>query len=207
MKALALTVAAITAALLVAVITGLPPSTPGYERSCAPGAGCVFGPAWTDDSDGVEWGHNGCDTRNDILRRDLSNVQIKPGTDGCLVLSGTLTDPYSGAQVPFERGAESAQVQIDHVFPLSQAWNRGAAGWTLARRVSFANDPLNLIATSATENSTKSDKMPGQWSPGTPGGRCLYVSRFAQVADRYSLAVTWPERVWLVVLGRGCPPS
>lgn len=205
MRARTLVAAVMVAGLLIAAVTGLPASTPGYERSCARGAGCVFGPAWTDDADGVDWGHNGCDTRNDVLRRDLTEVQVKPGTHGCLVLSGTLVDPYSGAQVAFVRGAESAQVQVDHVFPLSQAWNRGAASWALSRRISFANDPLNLVATTAAENQAKSDKMPGQWSPSTAPGRCLYVLRFRQVAERYALVVTWPERVWLAVLSHGCP--
>ena len=34
----------------------------GYDRSCKKGAGCVFGPAWTDDSS-APGSHNGCDTR------------------------------------------------------------------------------------------------------------------------------------------------
>ncbi len=38
-----------------------------------------FGQAWSDDVN-VEFGHNGCNTRDDILRRDLANLVVRPGT-------------------------------------------------------------------------------------------------------------------------------
>ena len=76
-------------------IKGRAPKT-GYERN-------LFGDAWTDDVT-VADGHNGCDTRNDILRRDLVNVVLKPGSNGCAVLTGVLNDPYTGTSVEFRRG-------------------------------------------------------------------------------------------------------
>src|SRR5690606_27746738 len=78
------------------------PSVAGYDRDCRRGAGCVFGPAWSDDVD-VDGGHNGCDTRNDVLRRDLTDVALEPGTRRCVVLTGMLADPYTGGQVAFDR--------------------------------------------------------------------------------------------------------
>lgn len=91
----------------------------GYSRE-------QFGAAWTDDV-AVDGGHNGCDTRNDILRRDLTGPKIKPGSNGCSVLFGTLHDPYTGRSIAFVRGSStSTAVQIDHVVSLSDAWQTGA---------------------------------------------------------------------------------
>lgn len=174
------------------VVLFAPAEVPGYDRSCSGGHGCVFGPAWSDDVD-VDGGHNGCDTRNDILARDLTQVEVKPGTHSCVVMAGLLADPYSGEQIQFTK-AEATAVNIDHIFPLSAAWDRGASGWTLARRRDFANDPANLLATSASINKSKSDKMPGDWFPAT--GRCVYARQFLKVAKKYDLVVTSGEYRW-----------
>lgn len=157
----------------------------GYDRSCSPGRACSYGPAWSDDVNN-EYGHNGCDTRNDILRRDLDDVVVDGRSGGCVVLSGTLTDPYSGTVVAYEKG--SAVVQIDHVFPLSAAWHRGAWRWTPEQRRDFANDPDNLQATTANMNASKGDRLPGDWMP--PTGRCTYALRVATLADKWGLPLT-----------------
>jgi hypothetical protein len=68
-------------------------------------------------------GRNGCDTRNDILRRDLTNITLKPNTSGCVVARGRLADPYTATLITFVRGAgTSSLVQIDHVVALGDAW-------------------------------------------------------------------------------------
>lgn len=171
------------------------PKVPGYDRSCSPGRGCSFGPAWSDDVD-QEFGHNGCDTRNDILRRDLTEAEVDPNTRGCVVLSGTLHDPYTGQVVAFRKGANG--VQIDHLFPLAAAWDRGAWEWSAEDRRNFANDPANLQATTTAINTSKSDKLPGDWMP--PVGRCDYARRVAEVADKWHLVLTSRD----VAALRGC---
>jgi hypothetical protein len=81
----------------------------------------VFGPAWADVD------RNGCDTRNDILARDLTNETFRPGTNNCVVMTGTLADKYTGTTIAFTRGQDTgSDVQIDHVVPLSDAWQMGA---------------------------------------------------------------------------------
>ena len=108
----------------------------------------------------VAGGHNGCDTRNDILRHNLVAVEIKPGSNGCAVLSGTLHDPYTDTTVDLQRGADtSLQVQIDHV-ALSDAWQKGAQQWDAAKRRNFANDPINLQATTASINQQRAIATP-----------------------------------------------
>lgn len=111
----------------VVVLDREPVGVPGYERALGAGQGCVFGPAWSDDVT-VRLGHNGCDTRNDILSAQLTGVTYRPGTGNCVVLTGRLNDSYTGQVVQFTKD-DAAAVQIDHVYPLSVAWDRGASQW------------------------------------------------------------------------------
>ena len=115
-------------------VKGRAPKT-GYTRD-------QFGQAWADVD------HNGCDTRNDILARDLTDITLKPATHDCVVLTGTLQDLYTGQTIRFERGGAS-EVDIDHRVPLSDAWQKGAQSWDQDTRTRFANDPINLIAVDA----------------------------------------------------------
>ena len=166
-------------------VKGRAPKT-GYSRG-------EFGDAWTDDVT-VAGGHNGCDTRNDILRRDLIDVVIKPGSNGCAVLSGILNDPYTGTTVAFERGpVSSAQVQIDHVVALSDAWQTGAQQLDDVTRQNFANDPRNLQATLGWINKEKGDSDAASWLPPNDSYRCAYVSRVVEVKAAYGLWVTPAE--------------
>jgi hypothetical protein len=166
----------------------------GYDRSCSPGHGCVFGAAWSDDTTAAG-GHNGCDTRNDVLAGQLTDVD--KGTSRCVVQAGTLDDPYSGARIEF-RKAQAGEVEIDHVVPLAYAWDMGASTWTLETRMAFANDEaLNLLAVAKAANASKSDHGPGTWVPGNVAYRCQYAIRWVKVVSTYGLAVTDADRTSL----------
>ena len=166
-------------------IKGRAPKT-GYSRG-------QFGESWTDDVT-VPLGHNGCDTRNDILRRDLIDVVFKPGSNGCAVLSGILDDPYTGTTVEFERGpATSAEVQIDHVVALSDAWQTGAQQLDLFTRTNFANDPINLQTTIGWINQEKGDGDAASWLPPNKSYRCPFVTRIVDIKSAYGLWVTPAE--------------
>ena len=102
------------------------PHVPGYDRDCGPGEGCVFGTDWSDDTTAPD-GHNGCDTRNDVLREQLEDVVVDPDTHGCKVVGGRLVDPYTGRVM--DAAVERSQIQVDHLFPLAAAWDLGAAAW------------------------------------------------------------------------------
>lgn len=173
-------------AILTAIaVKGRAPMT-GYDRD-------LFGSAWTDDN-GNAFGHNGCDTRNDILRRDLQDPVIEAGTFECVVLRGSLADPYTGRDIAFLRGEEtSAEVQIDHVVPLGDAWQTGAQQWSSEKRQDFANDPLNLIAVDGPTNESKGDGDAATWLPPNRGFWCRYVLRQATVKAKYGLWMTAPE--------------
>lgn len=177
-------------------VKGRAPKT-GYERE-------QFGQAWSDDV-GVEYGHNGCDTRNDILRRDISDALIKEGTHGCVVLSGTLHDPYSGQDIAFQRGRDtSSAVQIDHVVPLADAWQKGAQLLTPEQRRDFANDPRNLLAVDGGLNQQKSAGDAATWLPPNKGFRCEYAQRIVEVRAAYGLWTTEAEHAALDRLLRAC---
>ncbi len=167
-------------------VKGRAPKT-GYDRS-------EFGQAWTDDVN-VPEGHNGCDTRNDVLRRDLTAITVRPGTRDCVVLTGVLVDPYSGKTIAFVRGEKtSPAVQIDHVVALSDAWQKGAAQWDKAKRTDFANDPANLQATDGPTNQQKGNGDSATWLPPNKAYRCTYVARQMEVKARYGLWVTTAEK-------------
>jgi hypothetical protein len=171
------------------VVKGRGPMT-GYDRG-------LFGNSWVDVN------RNGCDTRDDILRRDLRQRTARPGTGGCVITSGTLADPYTGTQIRYVRG--HSRVDIDHVVALGDAWQMGAARWPDAVRVSFANDPLNLLAVSASANRQKGDSDTASWLPRSKPYRCTYVARQVAVKLKYRLAATAAERAAMVRVLDGCP--
>ena len=176
-------------------VAGRAPKT-GYSRA-------QFGDAWTDDV-AVDLGHNGCDTRNDVLRRDLAAITIRAGSHGCVVTAGTLADPYTGRVLPFSAG-RATTVQIDHVVALSDAWQNGAAALSPQQRQELANDPLNLQATASAVNQAKGDGDAATWLPPEKSYRCTYVARQVAVKAKYALWVTTAERqaIWAVLTGCG----
>lgn len=167
-------------------VAGRGPRT-GYSRE-------AFGPAWSDDHSAL-WGRNRCDTRNDVLARDLDAV-VFDGS-GCVVLEGVFVDPYTGGERVFSRSNANA-VHVDHVVALSLAWQMGAARWDEATRIEFANDPLNLVATDGPTNQAKSDSSAASWLPPHRPNRCAYVYRIALVSQRYGLAVTAADQAVMV---------
>ena len=140
-------------------VKGRAPKT-GYERS-------QFGNGWSTHTDG-------CDTRNKILKRDLSDTTQN---DKCQILTGNLNDPYTGMQINFSRTDNSSVIQIDHVVALSDAWQKGAQQLSAEKRVEFANDPLNLLAVDGPTNQQKGDGDAATWLPPNKPFRCQYINR------------------------------
>ncbi len=150
-----------------------------------------FGKAWSDDVN-VEFGHNGCNTRDDILRRDLANLVVRPGT--CYAQSGTLHDPYTGATINFVRGPDTSNsIEIDHVVSLADAWYKGARSWDPQRRLDFANDPRNLLAVSPKANFDKAFRDAASWLPPNAAFRCDFVARQIDVKSAYGLWLSAKE--------------
>ena len=166
----------------------------------------AFGDTWTDDNP-APGGHNGCDTRNDILDRDLVDktyVSIKRCPNA--VATGTLYDPYTNATIAFVRGNQTgAAVQIEHIVPLAYAWDQWARNWTDEMRVRFANDPANLLAVEGQVNQDKGDKQPADWMPPNRAFWCQYAVQFAEVLRGYGLPVDAPSAMVVRDAAATCP--
>ncbi|WP_394253076.1 HNH endonuclease family protein [Arthrobacter pityocampae] len=179
------------AALEQIPVKGRAPKT-GYSRE-------EFGDAWADID------RNGCDTRNDVLNRDLSDV-ADVNSVPCKVEFGVLEDPYTGTRIEFQRGQDtSSDVQIDHVVALSNAWQTGAQQLSIEKRIQFANDPLNLRAADGPTNNAKGDGDAATWLPPNNAFRCEYVAAQTAVKAEYGLWMTTAEHDAIARVLTTCP--
>jgi len=168
-------------------VKGRAPKT-GYTRS-------EFGDGWGTVG--------GCDLRNIMLARGMTNVEL--ATDNCIVLKGSLVDPYTGKLIEFVRGNKtSSLVQIDHVVALSDSWQKGAQNIDASMRQKLANDPLNLLAVDGPTNQEKSDSDAASWLPPNKAFRCQYVARQIAVKSKYGLWVTDAEKSAIIRVLNGC---
>jgi hypothetical protein len=190
-----LTAAQAAAALDALRVAGRGPLT-GYDRD-------RYGPAWSDNVS-VPGGHNGCDTRNDLLRATLVAPTLKPGTHNCIVLTGTLQDPYTGHSIAFDRTRNASAVQIDHIVPLGETWRSGASRWTPDQRRNLANDPAELAPVDGKANSAKGDSGPDSWRPPNRGSWCWYATTYISVKSRYHLSTQASEKAALRDMLRYC---
>jgi hypothetical protein len=181
------------AALASLPVKGPAPLT-GYART-------QFGPAWADVD------RSGCDQRNQVLARDMTNVKLRPGSR-CVVASGRLTDPYTGKQINFVRGQGTSEaVQIDHVVALADAWRTGAQQLDQQTRAQMAGDLLELLAVDGPTNEAKRDRDAAAWLPANRTYRCSYVARQVAVKTRYRLWVIPAERDAMDRILAACPAT
>lgn len=188
-----------TAALAAALPLVDESEIPAYSRD-------TFGSAWA-DIDG-----NGCRQRDDVLARDLVDVEL--ASNQCTVLRGVLeVDPYTGNRIIFQHdrvadlGNPGSQgVQGEHIISLKAAHVGGAWAWTDEQRLQFANDLDNVIAVDGTANQSKQDSGPADWLPPT-AYRCMYVTKYTQIATEWGLAVPAADREALVTTLNGCAVS
>ena len=156
--------------------------TDPYQRS-------YFGEPWWDVD------NNGRGTRDDVLAAQLTDVIL---THDGNVASGTFIDPYTGLAVEYVRGrTEKDPVVVDHVVSLWEAWATGAWAWTQEQRLDFANDPINLVATTYDINETKGPKNAARWHPETWQQECEFALRIVATKAKYSLEVHDADREYL----------
>ncbi|MFK0199282.1 HNH endonuclease family protein [Streptomyces lavendulae] len=161
-----------------------------------------FGRYWSDATDGVG-GRNGCDTRDDVLRRDLSELRVGD-RNPCVVVSGVLHDPYTGKELPYSY-RRASQIQTDHVVALGAAWRGGAYAWTPQRRLEYANDLDVLLAVDKQTNQDKGSRTADKWRPPRQAYWCEYGRRYTGIKAKYGLSVTPPEKRALQELLAACP--
>ena len=133
---------------------------------------------------------NGCDTREEVL---IAESQSKPQVDayGCKVIEGDWLSPYDNVM-----HTNPSNLDIDHMVPLKEAWDSGAWNWTAAQRQTFANDlsdPRALIAVTAGQNRSKSDRDPSNWIPPQKSYVCTYLSEWVAIKARWNLSMDQSE--------------
>lgn len=148
-------------------------------------------PHWLDQGDS-------CNTREVVLKRDGDNVET--GSD-CYPTSGSWTSPFDGAT-----WSDPADVDIDHMIPLAEAWRSGASGWTQDQRAAFANDleHAQLWAVTDDVNQDKGDKDPAEWMPPVAEVSCLYARAWVDVKFQWKMTIDTAERDALTRLLEGC---
>ncbi|MET9964229.1 HNH endonuclease family protein [Streptomyces sp. NPDC006326] len=158
-------------------------STSGYSRS-------LF-PHWTTVS-------GTCNTRETVLKRDGANVVVD---SSCASVSGSWYSEYDGAT-----WTAAADLDIDHVVPLAEAWRSGASSWTTSKRQQFANDLTRpqLIAVTDNVNQAKGDLDPGKWLPSRTAYRCTYARMWVEVKQYWGLSMDSGEKSALVGILNGC---
>lgn len=155
-----------------------------YERD-------AFAPRWADVD------RDGCDSRNEVLRRHLVDETVRQG--GCVVLTGVLIDPYIGQRIGFSK-AYAGAVQVDHVVALGERLAEGG-------RPPAGQAPTR-IRRRAAEPARDRAGEPRPRAPATPASRvyrCEYVARQVAVKARYQVAVTPAERAAIARVLARCP--
>ncbi len=154
------------------VIAAIDTSVP-YDRSAYP-----------------HWSGSCPNVRHRVLARD-SEVTAVWREDGCLVISGRWTDPWTGLVYTL-----ASEIDIDHHVPLANAHRSGAWAWDRERRRAFANDLEyrgSLRTMGASANRQKGDRGPETWRPPVRSSWCEYATDWATIKIRWSLTVTEPE--------------
>ena len=136
---------------------------------------------------------NGCNTRKEVLiAESLDPVQIG---SGCSISGGRWFSIYDNVET-----TDSSKFDIDHMVPLSEAWDSGAWNWNADQRKYFANDldqPFFLIAVTASSNRSKSDRDPAEWMPPNANYHCEYVRIWIEIKRAWDLSVDQAEHDYL----------
>jgi hypothetical protein len=161
------------------VLAGIPVANEhgaGYDRD-------LFAYGHDDDGDG-------CDTRAEVLVRDsLTPAQVDPVA--CTVVAGDWYSPYDGVT-----WSGPAELQIDHVVALKEAWDSGAYTWDAARRAAYGNDladPRTLRAVTGSLNQAKGDKDPSNWMPPNLTDWCRYAVDWIAIKARWGMSMDQSE--------------
>jgi hypothetical protein len=136
---------------------------------------------------------DGCNTRKEVLiAESLDPVQIG---SGCSISGGRWFSIYDNGET-----TDSSKFDIDHMVPLSEAWDSGAWNWNADQRKHFANDldqPFFLIAVTASSNRSKGDRDPAQWMPPNASYHCTYVRIWIEIKRAWDLSVDQAEHDYL----------
>ncbi len=160
-------------------------------------------PPYRRDAFGDGWAYDyatGCNTRERVLIEEA--ISAPTVDDRCRSTGGRWRSPYDGLVAD-----DVADLEIDHLVALAEAWRSGAWAWTDERRLAFANDlelPDTLVVVSSRANRSKGDSSPDRWLPPNQDARCDYAQSWVRVKARWELSVTPAEKATLVQVLSGC---
>ncbi|RKS69228.1 parallel beta-helix repeat protein [Motilibacter peucedani] len=157
-----------------------------------------FGKAWADIN------HDTCDTKNDILWRDLGRTAVLAPRSRCVVARGSFHSFYTGRTIRYSR-THPANTAVDRVVTTQQAWRTGARSWTAQKRLIFANDPLNLVTVDKATSARRGNRDASTWKPATTARSCSYVARRIAVQAKYGLWTTAAEKKTYTAVLAHCP--
>jgi hypothetical protein len=138
-----------------------------------------------------------CDVRDTVLQRDGTGIELS----GCNVVGGRWVSVYDNKTL-----TDPADLDIDHMVPLANAWRSGADDWDDKKRGDFANDLTRpqLFAVSLNSNRAKGDQDPSLWKPSSRGFWCEYAQDWIAVKHYWKLTVTSAEKEALTDMLETC---
>jgi len=152
-------------------------------------------PHWI-DADG-----DGCSTRDEVLLAEADDPVTISGT--CTITKGRWYSYYDRVS-----WTDPADVDIDHMVPLAEAWDSGARTWTTTTRKAFANDLgdyRTLVGVTDNVNQAKGDQDPATWLP--QYDKCRYLREFVAVKLRWRLSIDSAEKQAMTSLASSCTNS
>ncbi|MEU1409611.1 HNH endonuclease family protein [Streptomyces sp. NPDC005728] len=144
--------------------------------------------------------NDGCDTRKEVILQEA--VEAPEVGPKCRLIGGRWFSAYDQKWL-----TSASSIDVDHMVPLAEAWDSGAASWTQERRRAYANDqgvPASLIAVSGGSNRQKADKDPADWLP-VAAYRCQYVADWVATKLRWGLSADAGEVDALSKVAEDCP--
>lgn len=123
------------------------------------------------------------DSRHEVLLAEALSPTMSG--NGCTVIAGDWYDPYTD-----EWFVDPADLQLDHVVSLGDAWRSGAWLWSDSDRELFSNHPANLNVVAGAENQRKADDGPASYSPANERQRCAYLVQYGAVKAAWGLTIT-----------------
>lgn len=130
--------------------------------------------------------------RGKVLSRDSKvPVVLRNSHYNCAVSEGLWQDPYSG-----QTFKQAADVDIDHVVPLKNAYESGAWEWSAEKRCNYFNfqkTTYHLLAVSAFENTSKGDDSPATYMPPNRAFQCEYLKDWLAIKMAWQLRLSNDE--------------
>ena len=119
----------------------------------------------------------------------------------CVVRTGEWLDEYTG-----ELFEVAVKLEVDHIIPRMYAHTHGGDRWTPEKKLTFANDPLNIMLVERREIRRKRDRGPSRYLP-RDEFQCEYINLWNQISEKYDLQLSSADRSTISRLNADCSES